>query len=140
MTPNPDQRSHPPGPRNGWAQWWSFDFAQPGGVAGFVRLTHFANQGRSWYWAYLVLPGRELVVVRESLHDENVAYERLLTDAMRGDQALFVRADAIEVSWDIFEDVLEDAGPVHPYEPGTWGPVEADRLVAPLEGWQNPSS
>jgi glucose-6-phosphate 1-dehydrogenase len=81
----------------------------------------------------------ELVVLRESAHDESVAYERLLTDAMRGDQTLFVRADAVEVAWQIFDHVLEDGGPVHPYEPGTWGPVEADRLVAPYKGWQNPS-
>ena len=80
----------------------------------------------------------ELVVVRDSAHDETVAYERLLTDALRGDPTLFVRADAIEVSWQIFDDILDSGGPVYPYEPGTWGPAEADRLVAPLEGWQNP--
>ena len=80
----------------------------------------------------------ELVVVRESAHGEAEAYERLLTDAMRGDQTLFVRADCIEVAWQIFDDILEDGGPVYPYNPGTWGPAEADRLVAPLEGWKNP--
>jgi glucose-6-phosphate 1-dehydrogenase len=80
----------------------------------------------------------ELVVVRDSAHDETVAYERLLTDALRGDPTLFVRADAVEVSWQIFDDILDSGGPVYPYEPGTWGPAEADRLVAPLEGWQNP--
>jgi len=80
----------------------------------------------------------ELVVLRDSAHDETVAYERLLTDAMRGDQTLFVRADAVEVSWEIFDTVLEDGGPVYLYDPGTWGPVEADRLVAPRESWHNP--
>jgi glucose-6-phosphate 1-dehydrogenase len=83
--------------------------------------------------------GTELAVVRDSPHDETDAYERLLTDAMRGDQTLFVRADAVEVSWQIFDHVLQDGGPVHAYEPGTWGPAEVDRLVAPAEGWQNPS-
>jgi glucose-6-phosphate 1-dehydrogenase len=81
----------------------------------------------------------ELVVMHESPHDETIAYERLLTDAMRGDQTLFVRADAVEVSWQIFDDVLADGGPAYPYEPGSWGPAEADRLVRPLEGWTNPS-
>jgi len=81
----------------------------------------------------------ELSVVRQAGHDENTAYERLLTDAMRGDQTLFVRADAVEVSWEIFDDILDDAGPVFPYEPGTWGPAEANRLVSEYEGWHNPS-
>src|SRR5262245_34387214 len=81
----------------------------------------------------------ELVVVRDAGHDENIAYERLLTDAMRGDQTLFVRADAVEVSWRIFDDLLEAPGPVYPYEAGTWGPDEVDRLVADFEGWKNPS-
>jgi glucose-6-phosphate 1-dehydrogenase len=81
----------------------------------------------------------ELVVVRDTANDEVVAYERLLTDAMKGDQTLFVREDAVDASWRAVEGVLDTGLPVHPYEPGTWGPVEADRLVADLEGWYNPT-
>jgi glucose-6-phosphate 1-dehydrogenase len=81
----------------------------------------------------------ELVVVRDTVCDEIVAYERLLTDAMKGDQTLFVRADAVEESWKAVEGILGDAAPVYPYEPGTWGPPEADRLVSHLEGWHNPA-
>ena len=81
----------------------------------------------------------ELVVVRDTVCDEIVAYERLLTDAMKGDQTLFVRADAVEESWKAVEGILDDAAPVYPYEPGTWGPAEADRLVSQLEGWHNPA-
>jgi glucose-6-phosphate 1-dehydrogenase len=81
----------------------------------------------------------ELVAVRDAGRDEVDAYERLLTDAMKGDPTLFVRADAVEVAWQVVDGILDNAVPVHPYEPGTWGPPEADRLVADLEGWHNPS-
>jgi glucose-6-phosphate 1-dehydrogenase len=82
----------------------------------------------------------ELLVVRDTSGDEAVAYERLLTDALRGDQTLFVREDAVEASWVAIEGILDEATPIHPYDPGTWGPAEADRLVADVEGWHNPSA
>jgi glucose-6-phosphate 1-dehydrogenase len=59
------------------------------------------------------------------------AYERLLHDAMAGDQTLFLREDAIERSWEIVAPVLDAPGPVHPYAAGTWGPSAADELIAP---------
>lgn len=82
----------------------------------------------------------ELVAVRDVSRDEVDAYERLLTDAMKGDPTLFVREDAVEAAWRIVDGILDNAAPVHPYEPGTWGPVEADRLTAVLEGWHNPTA
>jgi len=81
----------------------------------------------------------ELMAVQDAGRDEVSAYERLLTDAMRGDPTLFVREDAVEAAWAVVNDVLDDATPVHPYAPGTWGPPEADRLTAELEGWANPA-
>jgi glucose-6-phosphate 1-dehydrogenase len=63
-------------------------------------------------------------------------YERLLGDAMRGDANLFARQDEIEAQWRVVDPVLGDVAPVHPYDPGGWGPAEADRL-APL-GCRNP--
>jgi len=81
----------------------------------------------------------ELMVVRDTTGDEVVAYERLLTDAMNGDQTLFVREDAIEASWRVVENILDDATPVYPYEPGSWGPAEADALVSSSKGWHNPA-
>ena len=59
------------------------------------------------------------------------AYERLLHDAMAGDQTLFLREDAIERSWTIVAPVLDGSGTVHPYAAGTWGPAAADALIAP---------
>ncbi len=40
---------------------------------------------------------------------------------MEGDPTLFVREDAVEAAWAVVDDVLDDATPVHPYEPGTLG-------------------
>ena len=63
------------------------------------------------------------------------AYERLLLDCMTGDQTLFVRSDAVELSWELFMPVLDawekDAGtsPLRFYPAGSWGPVEAHELI-----------
>ena len=65
-------------------------------------------------------------------------YEVLLLDAMRGDSSRFTRQDGVEETWRIFEPLLNDPPPVHPYEPGSWGPAEADRLVAQFGGWHGP--
>jgi glucose-6-phosphate 1-dehydrogenase len=59
------------------------------------------------------------------------AYERLLHDAMAGDQTLFLREDAVERSWEIVAPILDASGTVHPYAAGTWGPSAADELIAP---------
>lgn len=66
-------------------------------------------------------------------------YERLLGDAMRGDHGLFTGEAAVENAWRVVDPVLGDVTPVHPYEPGTWGPAEADRLAAEVGGWHQPS-
>jgi glucose-6-phosphate 1-dehydrogenase len=44
----------------------------------------------------------------------------------------------VEAAWSVVEPVLDDATPVHVYEPGTWGPGEADGLAADTGGWHNP--
>jgi glucose-6-phosphate 1-dehydrogenase len=89
--------------------------------------------------AEMVSMATELKAVENAGGDEVEAYERLLTDAMKGDQTLFVREDAVEAAWKVVEGILDDATPVHPYAPGSWGPSEADRLTADLEGWHDPS-
>jgi glucose-6-phosphate 1-dehydrogenase len=65
-------------------------------------------------------------------------YERLLGDAMAGDATLFARQDAVEAAWAIVDPVLDDADALHEYEPGSWGPPEADLLVAGVGGWDSP--
>jgi len=59
------------------------------------------------------------------------AYERLIMEAMEGDHSLFIRQDGVERAWEILQPVLDDPQPIHMYEPGSWGPPEADDLIAP---------
>ncbi|MFO7960678.1 MAG: glucose-6-phosphate dehydrogenase [Nitriliruptoraceae bacterium] len=66
------------------------------------------------------------------------AYARLLDDALDGDQRLFARADGVEEAWRVVGPVLDDVGPVHPYERGSWGPEQAEQLLADGDGWQTP--
>ncbi|MGZ3479970.1 MAG: glucose-6-phosphate dehydrogenase [Myxococcaceae bacterium] len=81
----------------------------------------------------------ELAAVKRVTSDEADAYERLLSDAMNGDATLFVRQDAVEAAWAVVEPVLGNVTPLHFYEPGSWGPPDADRLAADLGGWDNPA-
>ncbi|HXX66394.1 MAG TPA: glucose-6-phosphate dehydrogenase [Polyangiaceae bacterium] len=66
------------------------------------------------------------------------AYERLLGDAMAGDPTLFARQDVVEAAWAIVDPVIHGPSPMFEYEPGTWGPPQADRLVADVGGWNTP--
>jgi glucose-6-phosphate 1-dehydrogenase len=72
--------------------------------------------------------------------DEMEPYERLLGDAVNGDEALFGREDSMEAAWRIVDPVLGNATPLFEYEPNTWGPPEADRAIKPQGGWHNPLS
>jgi glucose-6-phosphate 1-dehydrogenase len=65
------------------------------------------------------------------------AYERLLGDAMLGDATLFARQDVVEAAWAIVDPVIHGPSGLHPYEPGTWGPKEADALVKECGGWNS---
>ena len=67
-------------------------------------------------------------------------YERLFTDAMRGDAMLFAREDTVEIAWSIVEPILDGVTPVFDYAPGTWGPKEAERLTADVGGWHKPGA
>jgi len=80
----------------------------------------------------------EFSAVDKAQSEELGAYERLLTDAMQGDDMLFVREDAVEAAWSIVDPILDDVVPVHVYEPGSWGPAETDQLAADIGGWHNP--
>jgi glucose-6-phosphate 1-dehydrogenase len=66
-------------------------------------------------------------------------YERLLGDAIRGDISLFARQDAVEEAWRVLDPILGDVTPNSEYEPGTWGPPEADRIIPSHDGWHNPA-
>jgi glucose-6-phosphate 1-dehydrogenase len=70
--------------------------------------------------------------------DEVPAYARLLQSAMAGDSSLFARADSIDAQWRIVEPVLGNTTPISFYEPGSWGPRDADRLLPAGDEWHNP--
>ncbi len=80
---------------------------------------------------------REFSLLEEG-SSEVSPYERLLTDAMEGDDALFTRGDAIEAAWTALETVLADPPTVQAYEPGSWGPSAADEFIAAAGSWRSP--
>lgn len=63
------------------------------------------------------------------------AYERLLLDAINGDASLFTRGDRSELAWEIIDPIIQaweesSSEPLAIYEPGSWGPFEADAMLA----------
>jgi glucose-6-phosphate 1-dehydrogenase len=93
----------------------------------------------------VMAPGEEMVgqaaevlASRRPEAEEMDAYERVLGDAMDGDTTLFARQDYVEEAWRIVDPVLKKPTPVCEYDPGTWGPIEALRIVEPDGGWVNP--
>lgn len=79
----------------------------------------------------------ELLISHEAAVEEAAAYEDLLGDAMKGEPFHFARKDYVEEAWRIVGPVLNAETPAREYEPGTWGPREADAIVAP-GAWHNP--
>jgi len=82
---------------------------------------------------------RELYLLEERPGEE-APYERLLGDAMIGDGALFTREDAVEAAWAVVDPVLKKHHRVRSYRRDTWGPKEADAIIASDGHWHNPTS
>lgn len=84
----------------------------------------------------------EIVELVAQRHEgaEETPYERLLGDALEGDASLFARYDSIEAAWRTVAPILGNAAPLKPYEPQSWGPVEAASLTDNDGGWHDPSS
>lgn len=82
---------------------------------------------------------KELSTIDEQC-GERLPYERLLEDAMSGDRMLFTREDTVEAAWAVVDPVLKNhPRSLLPYPRGSWGPKEADALIAKYGGWHNPS-
>jgi len=79
----------------------------------------------------------ELLACREP-GEELKPYDRLLHEAMKGDPLLFARVDDVEAAWRIVDPILARPSPLYEYEPGTWGPKQADELLADRGGWHAP--
>jgi glucose-6-phosphate 1-dehydrogenase len=91
-------------------------------------------------------PGKEFVgeqqelFLCEELAGQEMPYERLLGDAMRGNGALFTRQDAVEAAWAVVDPVLKKHDRSHIYKRGSWGPKAADLLLGPGGSWHNPGA
>jgi glucose-6-phosphate 1-dehydrogenase len=96
--------------------------------------------------ARVKLPGKDFVGDQRELYlseeepGEEPPYERLLSDAMAGDGALFTREDAVEAAWAVVEPVLKNHHRVRPYKRKSWGPKQADALIASDGSWHNPEA
>jgi glucose-6-phosphate 1-dehydrogenase len=99
-----------------------------------VRLTLDAERGEP--------AGPETINLDKELGTEGAdvpaPYEVLLHAAMRGDSTRFKRQDGVEEAWRVMEPLVDAPPPVHPYAKGTWGPAEADRLIAGHGRWHEP--
>jgi glucose-6-phosphate 1-dehydrogenase len=76
----------------------------------------------------------------EELGEPPGPYERLLSDALRGDSTLFPRWEVIEETWRIVQPVLDAPSPIEPYERGSWGPASADAIAESHGGWRDPEA
>ena len=117
-------------PRHGRANYVRFKLQPVSAVALAARVK---RPGRGFLGDQ-----RELYLCEEAL-SEGSTYERLLGDAMAGDGALFTSQDAVEAAWAVVDPILADHPAALPYAPGSWGPAEADALVAADGGWHNPT-
>jgi glucose-6-phosphate 1-dehydrogenase len=78
------------------------------------------------------------VLFEKQAGTEPEPYERLLDDALKGQTELFTREDSVEETWRIVQPLLDEPGPVHPYEAGSWGPEEAGKLTRGICRWHDP--
>ena len=81
----------------------------------------------------------ELLVCRDP-REQMEPYERLLGDAMCGEALLFAREDEVETAWRIVDPIVKRPFPVREYEPGGWGPRQAENMVAGIGGWHEPKA
>jgi glucose-6-phosphate 1-dehydrogenase len=118
------------------------------GAQGPDHLTFdLADSARLSLSFYGKRPGPGMVLDKLSLqfalyetgHQDDAleAYERLIHDAMIGDQTLFTNAEGIERLWEVSSPLLEHPPPVLPYWRGSWGPDAMNQLVAP-NAWRLP--
>lgn len=120
------------------------DSAPPTGPANYLRF-RLSPHAAIALAARVKRPGKEFVGDQEELYmgEEHLGaeapYERLLSDAMIGDGALFTREDAVEAAWIAVEPVLKNHHKALPYRCGTWGPKEADDLLGANGPWHDPT-
>ena len=119
------------------------DSAPSAGRANYVRF-RISPTSAVALAARIKQPGKEFVGEQRELYlleeqpGQQPPYARLLSDAIAGDGALFTREDAVEAAWEAVAPVLETHHRAHTYECGSWGPKQADALIAADTCWHNP--
>jgi glucose-6-phosphate 1-dehydrogenase len=129
LKPPPQQLFDDSWPADGPSNYLRFRLAPDSAIALAARVKRTGEE--------FVGDQRELLLL-DTEPDEHAPYERLLADAMAGDGALFTREDSVEAAWAVVEPVLTTHHPALPYQPGTWGPSQADELIAADGRWHNP--
>jgi glucose-6-phosphate 1-dehydrogenase len=120
------------------------DSVSPTGATNYLRF-RLSPRSAIALAARVKRAGKEFVGDQRELYlsdeqpGEEAPYERLLGAAMAGDGALFTREDAVEAAWAVVDPVLKNHRPVRPYRRHSWGPKEADALIAAAGGWHNPA-
>ena len=123
-------------------------FDEAGGPAPMRNLIRFRlgkNDGVT-FTVQAKTPGQHLdsqnvdlaVDFAAALGERSEAYERLIDDALAGSPRRFAREDIVEQTWRVVQPTLDHPGPVHPYFRGSWGPSEADRILAG-DSWFDPA-
>jgi glucose-6-phosphate 1-dehydrogenase len=129
LKPPPQKLFDDSAPTAGLANYLRFRLSPNSAVALAARVKRTGKE--------FIGDQRELYLVEEQLGGE-APYERLLGDAMAGDGALFTREDAVEAAWAVVDPVLNSHSPTLAYQRGSWGPKEADGLIAIDGCWHNP--
>lgn len=80
------------------------------------------------------------LVARHQSPEEALPYQRLLSEALRGDPSLFTSDACVEAAWAVVDPVLDNAERVHAYAPGSWGPEAANAMTANHGGWHDPQA
>ena len=131
LKPPPQRLFADSAPATGPANYLRFRLSPSSAVALAARVKRAGKE--------FVGDQRELYLLDEQPGEES-PYERLLGDAMAGDGALFAREDSVEATWAVVDPILTQHRRALPYKPGSWGPKQADALLAAGCGrWHNPN-
>ena len=129
LKPPPQRLFDDSAPKTGRANYLRFRISPDSAIALAARVKRPGKE--------FVGEQRELYLLEEQGGEER-PYERLLGDAMAGDGALFTREDAVEAAWAVVDPILKTHSRTRPYKPESWGPKEANALIAANGNWYNP--
>jgi glucose-6-phosphate 1-dehydrogenase len=129
LKPPPQRLFADSAPTTGWPNYLRFQLSPNSAIALAARVKRAGKE--------FVGDQRELYLIEEQPGEES-PYERLLGDAMAGDGALFTREDAVEAAWVVVDPVLKKHPRSRPYKRRSWGPKEAEALIASNGHWHNP--